>query len=340
MRTRSHLVYALSAVVLLAVGAGPTALSADTAEQAALRGKLGKLPWRIVYESYRGKDWELFSVRPDGSGATNLTHQPGVDDLYPHASPDGRRICFVVDEGAGRDRTRNVYVMDASGTGRKRIAINARQPCWSPDGRRVAYLKGEFDRYTTKDFATKGLVFFDVEAGTARAHVNDGLHHLYNLCWSPCGKWLTATVHGGMGHRHANLAFPAEGKAVHKLPHVGGCRPDLSPDGKRVCWNLSDQVIAIADLDLTASPPTVTNLRKAIQCPKTHEVYHSDFSPDGRYIAFSHGPKGGEQVGAMAKGWHIHVAEAARPDVWIAVTTDGVSNKEPDWLPAPEERGR
>jgi dipeptidyl aminopeptidase/acylaminoacyl peptidase len=303
------------------------------AAMAKLRAELKKLPYGIVYESYRGSDWELYTIRADGSGGANLTNSPKTADLYPHASPDGRRVCFVVDEGAGGEKARNVYCINADGTGRTLVATNARQPCWGPDSKRIAYLKGEFERFTYKDFASKGVFVYDTAARTHTPHVNDKLHHLYNLCWSSCGKWYTATVHGGMGFKHANLVFAADGQAVHAMEPVGGCRPDISPDGKRICWNRSDQVIAVADLDLTASPPKVTNVRHHITCDKAHEVYHADWSPDGRFIAFSYGPKAGEQVGTMAKGWHICVADAARPDVWVVLTKDGISNKEADWLP-------
>ena len=320
------------ALIMFLVGA-VAVLDARADERSDLRAALGKLPYGIVYESYRGSDWELFAMQADGSAGRNLTRSPSTDDLYPHASPDGKRICFVVDEGKGKARSRNVYLLGADGTGRKLLARNARQPCWGPDGRRVAYLPGEFDRFTTTDYATRGLVIHDLATGRSRRHVNDKLHHLYNPCWSPGGGWFTATVHGGMGHKHANLAFPADSQGVFKIPHVGGCRPDLSPDGKRVSWNPSDHAIAVADVTLSPHGPAVTNVRKVVTCDKDHEVYHSDWSPDGKYLAFSYGPKGGEQVGAMAKGWHICVADASRTNVWIALTSDGQSNKEPDWFP-------
>ena len=38
----------------------------------------------------------------------------------------------------------------------------------------------------------------------------------------------------------------------------------------------------------------------------------------------------------VAKDWNICVADAAGVNRWVAVTTDGKSNKEPDWaVPAP-----
>jgi hypothetical protein len=67
-------------------------------------------------------------------------------------------------------------------------------------------------------------------------------------------------------------------------------------------------------------------------------VYHSDFSPDGRYIAFSHGPTGEEQVGCKAPGWNICIADIggaadSQPPKWVEITSDGNHNKEPDWVP-------
>jgi hypothetical protein len=108
--------------------------------------KLEEIPFKIVYETYRatnGKEsWELYSINADGSNPINLTHTPDVDELYPHASPDGSRICFVADEGVQEKRVRNVYYMNVDGTGRVKVADNAREPCWSPDGKAIAYLKG------------------------------------------------------------------------------------------------------------------------------------------------------------------------------------------------------
>ena len=305
-----------------------------TEKQIALRDRLKKLPFKIVYESFRGKDWELVVMNADGSGGRNLTNTPDADDMYPHASPDGKKICFVVDQGQGVEKSRSVYVIGSDGKGRRKVAGDARQPCWSPEGGKIAYLPAEFKRFTMKDFATKGVVMFDVKTGEGHKHINDKLHHLYNLCWSPDGKWFVATVHGGMGHKHANLAFEAGGTKVFKLPGVNGCRPDISPDGKRICWNPSDHAISVGDLLLDPSGPKVANIRNVVTCDKKHEMYHSDWSPDGKYIAFSYGPRGGEQVGAMAKGWRIAVADASADNVWFPVSKGGVSDKEPDWLSA------
>ena len=64
-----------------------------------------------------------------------------MDELYPHVSNDGSRVCFVADEGQGESKVRSVYYMNIDGTGRTLVARNARQPFWEADGSAIAYLK-------------------------------------------------------------------------------------------------------------------------------------------------------------------------------------------------------
>lgn len=336
------------AALLLAPGVVPSraAVAPPGAKEDAgdaLRRELRALSSTIVFETYRetegGGNWELYGIRADGSGARNLTRTPDANELYPHVSPDGTRICFVADEGEGAAKVRNVYVMNMDGTGRKRVARNARQPCWGPEGRTIAYLKGEFERFTYRDFASKGILFYDLSSGRTRRHPNARLHHLYNICWTPDGRWFIATVHAGMGYRHAILAIEADGTGVFDLK-IPGCRPDVSPDGRRVAWGASDWTLRVGELDFSGERPRVTNQRDIVTSAKPMEVYHIDWSPDGRYVAFSRGPKkkrlgpAPEMVGVRAEGWDLCVADARAENRWVALTTDGRSNKEPDWVPA------
>lgn len=298
---------------------------------------LKEIPFKIVYETYRktkGKEnWELYLINADGSNPVNLTNTPDVDELYPHASGDGTKVCFVADELVGKEKVRNVYYMNINGTRRVKVAENARQPCWSPDSKIIAYLKGEFTRYTIQDYATRGIFFYDIETNEHREHQNEGLHHLYNICWSPDGNWFLATVHGGMGFKHANLAIEANGTGVFDLTKykVTGCRPDFSFDGKRITWGLTDWDLCTGDIDLHVPAPIVTNVHRVIKCRKECEVYHSEFSPDGKYLAFSYGPKANEMVGGKAPGWNICVSDMTGK--WVEITKDGNHNKEPDWVP-------
>jgi len=299
---------------------------------------LKAIPFKIIYETYREMDgkenWELFLMNADGSNATNLTRTPEVDEMYPHASPDGTKVCFVADGGTGRSKVRSVYYMNIDGTDRVKVADNARQPCWSPDGKTIAYVKGEYERYTTRAFGTKGLFFYDLATGRHEQHSNRDLHHIYSICWSANGKWFIASATGGMGFDHTIIAFEAHGTGVFDLAKYGikGCRPDLSSDGRLIGWaEISEVDVYVADIDLTLSVPRVADLRGVAKCGKGNCVNHTDFSPDGRYVAFGYGPAANYEVGSKTPGWNICIGDLTGK--WVQITTDGKHNKEPDWVP-------
>ena len=300
---------------------------------------LKDIPFKIVYETLcqtNGEEnWELYIMSADGSNQINLTRSPDLDEMYPHASPDGTRLCFVVDEGTNRrNKTRSVYYMNIDGSNRTLVAKNARQPCWSPDGKSIAYLRAEYERYSTREYATSELIIYDLETGQHRPHPNTTLHHMYAICWSPDGKWFLGVVQGHTTMSDAILALKTDGTEVFDLESWGvkGCRPDLRYDSKKLAWGETDWDLCMADIDLSGSAPRVYNIHKIVKCLHIAKIYHVDFSPDGKYIAFSFGPSsGGQQVGGKAKGWNICISDLSGK--WVKITTEGNHNKEPDWVP-------
>jgi Tol biopolymer transport system component len=287
-------------------------------------------------------------MHADGSGKRNLTQTPGVHELYPQASPDGRKICFLADVPRDGDNLRSIYVMDTEGQHRRLIAEKARQPCWSPDGRRIAFVKQEFDRFRIADYASKGLYIFDLESGTTEEVKNPAIEHLYNLTWSQDGNWIISTVHGGLGFSHAIVAIAVSGDRVVDLK-IPGCRPTVSPDGARITWSSDDHTVNVAKLSLANGQPSVSDVQVVYGHESLH-LYHPDFSPDGNYVTFSAGPGG--RMPKNGPGTHVAVAEmigvrgnwnvfvrridptAGGVGPVVALTDDAsLSNKEADWLP-------
>ncbi|MEU6106766.1 TolB family protein, partial [Streptomyces flaveolus] len=93
---------------------------------------------RLVFQSYRDGVFNLWTVRPDGSGLRQLTEGP-FDHREPRWSPDGRTIAFSGDASGS-------YAIHTYDVGSGRIGVLADgpgdeyEPAWSPDGNRAAFV--------------------------------------------------------------------------------------------------------------------------------------------------------------------------------------------------------
>jgi Tol biopolymer transport system component len=337
---RGWVLFAAAAAALLGFAPEAPCEEEPVEGSSELLAELGKYRNKIVYETNRDGNWELYLTNADGSNPINLTHTPDVDELYPKPSPDGTKICFVADTGQGDEKVRSVYYMNSDGTGRIKVADKGREPCWSPDSTQIAYTKDEFQKFTYHDAATKGLVVYDLKTGTSQEHKNTKIQHLYTLNWSPDGRWFVATVHGGMGFSHTILAIEADGERVVDLK-LTGCRPNISPDGKKVCWGHGDYCAGVANLDLSGTTPKATEIHDVVESKSPIETYHITWSPDMKYLTFTRGPKFKgrslkgllpEFPGVEAPGWNVCVADAAQKNRWVAITHDGKSCKQPSWV--------
>lgn len=339
----------LAAVSTLLLGSAGTAVE-HAPESPGLLKDLNDYTCKIVYESFRDGNWDLWLMNADGSEPVNLTKTADVDEMYPKASPDGTTICFVADVGKGAERVRGLCLMNSDGTGRKTIVRKGRWPCWSPDGKTIAYLAGP-KRYSKSHNATGRMHYYDPVIGKVTPHVNKDIARLLCPTWSPDGKWLASSTAGGMGFGSGIIAFQADGLgSAMLLPSKSGawqCRPDFAPDGKRIAYAKAIGVgppakvfaIEAADIDLSSAKPMLSNRRHLVTVAWPTEVYHVDWSPGCKYVALSRGPREMNRmkpqrpiIGIKAPGWDICVLEVGGAKRWVKLTTDGMSNKEPDWV--------
>jgi TolB protein len=85
---------------------------------------------RIAFASSRNGNFEIYTVRPDGSDLRQLTFHAS-DDNAPTWSPDGRQIAFTSDRGG----VNQLYVMSADGGPVNRLPTGGGKidrPTWSP----------------------------------------------------------------------------------------------------------------------------------------------------------------------------------------------------------------
>ena len=77
---------------------------------------------RIIFESFRDGNYEIYSVSTDASNLINLSNNPHHDRI-PYYSPDGQSIVFW----SNRDGNDEIYIMDSDGNNQTRLTINDSQ---------------------------------------------------------------------------------------------------------------------------------------------------------------------------------------------------------------------
>lgn len=268
-----------------------------------------------------------------------------------------------------------VWVMNADGGNQRLVSDAAEQPTWSHDSKTIAFMKDELPvDAATLPHKLIALAFYDMNTGKETPHRNKTFTGAMNLSFTSDDQWIAAVVSGAIvvgkepdgGVQTFNvsqtiLAIQTRGDRVIDLIHqsrdlptdpvsgqsVMGCRPDISHDGKRITWAVEEKFtrmwIAIADLGTVNNTPVATNWRWVVTAPMNQkpswELYHPDWSPDDRFIAFSKGIRGSLMQTArfaprtISPSWNIAICDPNNPGPYVQITDDGQSNKEPDFLP-------
>ena len=101
---------------------------------------------------------DIFVMDADGANRTNLTQNPRAYNSTPSWSPDGSKIAFAAYSNVDRvdpwNANLDILLMNADGTNPVRLTKDAPVnwlPNWSPDGKRIVFMRQTHDDPITAD---------------------------------------------------------------------------------------------------------------------------------------------------------------------------------------------
>lgn len=181
---------------------------------------------RIVFQSKRDGNYEIYSVDGEGREPRNLTMHPAHDG-EPAWSPDRTRIAFDSDRSGGFD----IYVMNADGTGLAQVTTEPAPdgyPTWSPDGQRLAFTS----------FRDGNSEIYVMNAdGTGARRLTKNLADDSRPVWSPDGSRIA--FHSDRDGNYEIYVMNADGTEQKNLSNAvaNDKNPSWSPNNARLAFD-------------------------------------------------------------------------------------------------------
>ena len=241
---------------------------------------------RIVFESTRAGNSELFVMDPDGSNVVQLTTMNGARE--PAVSPDGRTVAFNVGY--------ELWAMDADGGNPRVLAADGNNPAWSPDGSRIAY-NAHSGTSSSRDIHLMN------PDGTNVVTLNNTFQvQETQPSWSPDGLRIAYRRQPNQGKADIYV-MNADGSNETDLLAYNGDEsfPSWSPDGLSIAY-VSTRCRAIDLLpcgDNEVHVAAADGSTDSFVTSTLVEDMRPSWSPDGSKLAFDSAETGDEEIYVM-----------------------------------------
>jgi Tol biopolymer transport system component len=212
-----------TAVVLLA---GMSLLDAGPA-RGAEAGAAAARPAMIAFTRAADADYlnaEIWTMDRYGGNQKQLTVDP-AGDQDPTWSADGSRIAWTRYPERFNSTLSDIWIMNADGSG-KRPLTAGRQPTWSPNGGRLAFMDGNEIWMVNAD-------------GTGRHQITPDGVFAFDPDWSPDGTRIafSSETVGRYGQFDLWTMRPdGSARAVLRSTGTTDYDPQWSPDGRRIAY--------------------------------------------------------------------------------------------------------
>jgi Tol biopolymer transport system component len=263
----------------------------------------------ILFQSRVDGLWQIFSLDLATGSRTRLTRS-AADDYYPSACPDGSWIVFE----STRSGSAAVWRMRADGSAAELLTNGKGEchaPCWDSSAAAVLYNSTQ----------AGGEQIFILELATRQER------QLTKSFWKSI---LPAVSPDGLAIAFSRnklgwdvYRMNRDGSEIKALTSKGGnCRPDWSPDGKRIAF-VSD--VADGRGDIWTMDADGRNKVRITRDDDSHD-YNPAWSPDGRWIIYE------TAKGSKNGPWSL-AAIPASGGTPALLTPPGADDRYPDWAP-------
>jgi uncharacterized repeat protein (TIGR01451 family) len=229
-----------------------------------------KLPWsKIVFQSFRDGNWEIYAGNDDGSGQIRLTNN-GASDIHPHLNRGTTRITFA----SNQDGDYEIYTVNTDGSGLTKLTSNFSDdvnPVWSPDGTKIA-----FEAY--RDGQAEIYVMNANGSAQTRLTVDGDYDGMPD--WSPDGTKIAFVSRRTGGYRiYTMTAAGIDPTQIPSQPY--SFRPTWSPDGKKIAFDADGNNDGWQELWVMNSDGTNQFWFYSVSAK---DIMVGSWSPDGNFI--------------------------------------------------------